>query len=487
MKKNMLWIALAALILPAIARGFWFYRGVPNQPKISTPDYQALAISQPPLETPSAAENIKQTSGTVLFDFAHVNQYQASETQSLKEAIEKRGGKVEIITDSSLLSYKLKYASTYVVISPTYTFTEDETSVVQDYVNRGGRLLVFTDATRGVLDYNPFTSSAVNYPDTGAVNPLLSPFGITINNDYLYNVEENEGNFRNVFFDEFGKDELTFGLKQVALYGTHSVKSPSGLTLLRGTESTLSSINDAHDPTEGGAALSENGNVLAFGDFTFLTFPYHNVADNATLINNIADFALGGKQTVSLANFPYIFTGSVLQVYPTSEVQLTAETIAAISGLQSSLLTVDVAIQIVDEAPRDGDTLILGTFTPTDELLNFTDPFNIELDEFSETIAIKNFGEIGRAGNGLLLFEKNKKGNRLTLLADTSEDLLSLLSTISSGSLYNCVLQGDIGICSVGYGGSFSEDTGGGFATEEPISGDATVEPVIEATPTPGG
>ena len=485
MKKNMLWIALAALIIPVLARGLWFYRGIPNRPKISTPDYQALTISKPPLETPGPAgdEEIKQTSGVVLLDFAHTNQFQLPEMQSLREAIEKRGGRVETITDVTLLEYRLKYASSFVVISPSVVFTADETRIVHAFVERGGRLIVFADATRGVTYSDFFTGVTINYPDVNAVNPLLAPFGITIDNDYLYNVDENEGNFRNVFFDDFGKNELTFGLKQVALYGTHSVKSPSGLTLLRGTESTLSSIDDAHDPAEGGAALSENGNVLAFGDFTFLTSPYQNVADNAALIANIADFASGSKQTISLANFPYIFTQSVVQVYPSSEVQLTAETIAAISGLQTALSSVGTSIEIVDEAPRDGDALILGTFTPTDDLLNFTESFNIGFDESSETIAVKNFGEIGRSGNGILLFETNEKGNTLTLLADTPEDLISLLNTVTSGSLSGCVLQGEIGICSVGFGGSFSEDTG--EATAEPTSGETT--PVPEATPTPGG
>ena len=156
MKKNMLWIALAALIIPALARGLWFYRGIPQRPEIATPDYQALTISQPPLKTPDPArtEDIKQTSGVVLFDFAHANQYQASEVQSLKEAIAKRGGQIESITDATLLEYKLKYASTYVVISPTIAFTDGELRIVQDYVKRGGRLLVFTDATRGVVYYD---------------------------------------------------------------------------------------------------------------------------------------------------------------------------------------------------------------------------------------------------------------------------------------------------------------------------------------------
>jgi hypothetical protein len=484
MKKNMLWIALAALIIPTLARGLWFYRGIPQRPEIGTPDYQALTISQPPLKTPSPAEtkDIEQTSGVVLFDFAHANQYQTPEVQSLKEAIEKRGGQVESIIDTTLLEYKLKYTNTYVVISPTIAYTDSELRIVQNYVKRGGRLLVFTDATRSVIYYDYASDKTINYSDASTVNPLLSPFGITVNDDYLYNVKEHEGNFRNVFFGDFGKNELTFGLKQVAFYGAHSVKAPSGLTLLRGTESTLSSVDDAHDPAEGGAALSEDGNVLAFGDFTFLTSPYKNVDDNSTLIDNIADFTLGGKQTVTLASFPYIFTQSVVQVYPTSEVKLTAETIAAISGLQTALRNVNINIEVVDKAPRDGDTLVLGTFTPSDDLLDFTDPFNIKFNETSETIAVKNFGEIGRTGNGILLFEKNKKGNRLTLLADTPEDLISLLNTVTSGSLSGCVLQDDLGICGIGYGGDASvESTSEGTTTPEPSSDKAT--PVPTGTP----
>ena len=481
MKKYMFWIiALAALTIPILARGLSYYHGVPQRPEIATPDYQALTISQIPLETPAMDEKIKQTSGVVLFDLIHANQYQTPEIQSLKEAIEKRGGQVQSLTDITLLENKLKYSSAYVVISPTTPFTTDELRIAQNYVKRGGRLLVFTDATRGIISYDYNTGSTINSPDVSLVNPLISPFGITVNDDYLYNVEEHEGNFRNVFFGDFGKNELTFGLKQVALYGTHSVKSPSGLILLRGTESTLSSVGDTHDPAEGGAALSENGNVLAFGDFSFLISPYQNAADNATLIGNIADFTLSGKQTVTLASFPYIFTQSNVQIYPSSEVQLTAEIIAAISALQVSLGSMGTSIEIVNEAPRNGDTLVLGTFTPSDDLAKFTDPFNIEFDE---TIAVKNFGEIGRTGNGLLLFEKNKNGNTLTLLADTPEDLISLLNTVTSGSLTGCVLQGDIGICSVGYGGSFSEDTGEGTATAEPASGEATPEP----TKTPEG
>jgi hypothetical protein len=54
---------------------------------------------------------------------------------------------------------------------------------------------------------------------------------------------------------------------------------------------------------------------------------------------------------------------------------------------------------------------------------------------------------------------------------------------LSNGSLDSCVLQGAVGICSVGYGGSFSEAASfdeGGETFEEGIS-------IPEAEPTPAG
>jgi hypothetical protein len=485
MKKNMIWIALAALILPALARGLWFYRGIPQRPEIAIPDYPSFTIAQPPLSTPVAAGNVKAETmgGVVLFDKAHFNQYQSAEMQSLQDEIARRGGQTETISDASLLEHKLKYASAFVVISPSVTFTDNELRIIQNYIERGGRLLVFTDATRGIITYDWNTGAQLTYTDSAVVNPLLSPFGITVNDDYLYDVEKHEGNFRNVYFDAFGKDELTFGLKRVAFYGTHSVESALGLTLLRGAESTLSSVGDLYDPASGGAAISEDGNVLALGDFTFLSPPYNSVEDNAALIANIADFALGSERLITLANFPYLFTQKTVQVYPTSEIELSAETIAALGGIQQALGSVGIRVEVVDKTPRGGDTLVLGTFTPSDDLEIFTEPFGIEASEDEETILVKKFGKIGRSGNGLLLFEQGKSGNTLTLLADTQEDLLSLVATIGSGSLSSCIVQDRLAVCSIGSGGDYSssEET----ATAEPASGEATPEASATATPEP--
>ena len=480
MNRKTLWIALACFILPALARAVWFYPGFSTRPRIATPDYQSLSIPTPPIKAEQADQKITVMGGVVVIDTLHGNQFKPTELDSLVQALNQRGGRVEFDNATPTLETRLKYASTYVIISPSTVYTSDEMRWIKAFVDNGGKLAVFTDATRGQVTFDFFTGSIIGLPDSNIVNPILAPFGIAVEADYLYNIAKNEGNFRNVFFDEFNKDELTFGLKQVAFYGTHSVKSDSGLTLFIGADQTLSSITDAGGGLSAGA-VSENGNVLALGDFTFLTPPYNNVADNNTLIANIADFMLGGARKPTLTNFPYVFNGSDVSILPTSEVQVTAEIVGALSRLQASLKTVNVALKVVEEKPDEGDLLVLGTFVPSEDLAQFSDPFNVTVDEESEYITVPGFGKIGRSGNGLLLFQTGRKGNTIILLADTVDDLTILLDTLSSGNLTGCVLQGNIGMCSIGVGGSFSDgsDTTGTPSSEGTPSG--------EATPTPTG
>ncbi|MEW6402763.1 MAG: DUF4350 domain-containing protein, partial [Chloroflexota bacterium] len=154
MKKDMLWLAVAAFVLPILARVIWFYPGVPTRPEIATPDYKSMVIPTPPVETPVALEEVNNWGGIAVIDYAHNNQFQMGEIQTLKEEIERRGGSLEFSMDASLLQENLKYASAYVVISPSVGFSTSEMHDIQAFVERGGRVVVFTDATRGVMYYD---------------------------------------------------------------------------------------------------------------------------------------------------------------------------------------------------------------------------------------------------------------------------------------------------------------------------------------------
>jgi len=483
MKRNLLWIGLAALLIPVLLRFFWFYPGIISRPEIATPEYQSLTIPRPTMQTQTVAQpDVSSVGGVVLVDYFHANQFQPTEVQSLREAVEQRGGQLETLIDSSSLLAKLKYADSLLIISPSAAYTSDEIRAVTSFIERGGRLAVFTDATRGLMQVDFFSGAILNTPDINVVNPLLANYGISINNDYLYNIVENEGNFRNVFFENFGKAELTFGLKQVAFYGTHSIESESGQVLLLGADQTFSSVTDAHNPAEGGAAMSQNGNVVAFGDFTFMTSPYSTVADNGILITNIADFLLGSEIKPSLAAFPYVFSQPDLHVYPGSEIQLTPELVGAFAKLQTFLHAVDVNMLIATKEPTDGDKLILSTFSLTEDVVPFVEPFHLKLDEESKFVEVPGYGNVARGGNGIILFESGKKGNTIVLLTETETELITLLDAISGGNLGSCVLQGEIGICSIGSSSSTSEETGETSTGSTP-EGESTGTP--EATPTP--
>ncbi len=484
MNRRWMVIALAALLIPALARGLWFYRGVPARPQVATPDYAGLTMPVPPLGTSQAVGQAEiQPGSVVLLDYAHANMFQPNEIQALLDQLQMRGARVEMNADSEGFEMRLKYADSLLVISPNTTFTTDEIRLTRAFVERGGHLAVFTDATRGTLTYDFFSGSMSMFPDVNAANPLLAPFGLSVNGDYLYNLLENEGNFRNVYFDQFGKDELTFGLSRVTLYGTHSVRVKGGKVLLLGAEQTVSSLNDARPNTEekawGAAALDESGKVLAFGDFTFLTSPYQEVTDNATLMGNIADFLVAGGQEASLVNFPYLFREDTVHVLPSGELEWTPELVNAISGIQSVLRTINVNLQVTSRAPAEGDLIVLGTFSPDEDLLPFLEAFDIDLEAAGDTITIPGFGEVQRQGNALLLFEAGKRGNTLVMLSDTPEDVLLLLQAMGN-DLSGCFLQEQMGVCGVGYSDSSSSE-------ETTSESEGETQSEGEATPTPAG
>lgn len=486
MKRQSITIAILALILPALIRGLWYYRGVPERPEIATPDYASFERPEPAVNLPDI-ENIDQVGGTVVIDGYHANQFTLNEIEALTSALRARGGNIETAPDVLTLETLLKTAKAFVSISPSTTYSQYEAAVLQSFVERGGRILVFTDATRNMLFFDYISGNPIAYGDANAANSLLKYFDISVNNDYLYNTEKNEGNFRNVLFDDFGKNELTFGLDEIAFYGARSIKTDSGLLLLEGSATNLSSLDDAHDPEAGGAALSADGSVAAFGDFTFLSAPYSTYTDNATLIQNIADFALSGSQKQSLDLFPYIFTGKSIQVYVAPDITKDPSMVTALGGLQSSLRLLNLSVQFVDKLPTSGDAIVIGSLDATEDFQDYLLKADVEVGD--EAITTAAFGDVDKVGNGVLIFESNKKGNTLVLLAGSPEDIIALIGVTSYNSLSSCLTSDNVAICSVGTGGDYYYDDTSSDAVDETSteSADQSAEPTPEATPTPGG
>jgi hypothetical protein len=130
-------------------------------------------------------------------DGTHGNLFQVNEISVLLSPVADRGYDVEFMGRTAqsfagvsdffilgaterlhLLRAKLRQADSFVVILPLAPYTNAEVDVVQDFVGKGGKLLLIADPTR-----------------SQDISSLAEVFGIAFEADYLYNTTEYDLNF----------------------------------------------------------------------------------------------------------------------------------------------------------------------------------------------------------------------------------------------------------------------------------------------------
>jgi len=113
--------------------------------------------------------------------------------------------------------------------------------------------------------------------------------------DYLYNMKENEINYRNIFITDFKESEITKNLGKIVLYVAGTISTDEG-GLAFVDENTFSSVIESRKQLSP-MALVEKDKVLGVHDLTFMTEPYNGTLDNNQLIANIADWlAIPGEK-----------------------------------------------------------------------------------------------------------------------------------------------------------------------------------------------
>jgi len=499
MKRSRLLIAVLLLALPLLGRTIWFYQGIYQRTTpVATPDYANMTASQPTLATPVVETRSSPVDSAVLVDMAHNNLFSLSEIAPLTQSLENDGAHIDTYTGSSSLANDLKHTDSFIVIAPLQPFTSPEMDAVSHFIDQGGRLLVITDPTRNALSGSSGTTSStaavgqVNINGVDVANLFLAQFGITFNNDYVYNLTSNEGNFRNVIYKQFASDPLTKNVSQVVFYSAHSLLT-SQTALIQGDQSTLSSLTD-----QGGglsvAAIASHGQVLALGNLTFLINPYNQVADNSKFIQNLADFLVGAKKSIILADFPYLFKRPVT-ILATGGIQKDSSLLSTISQLQKAFAAQNLTVQIADQPVQGSDLFVLGTFPPGQDLIPYLSQFNLVYTAGSNpaqnvtvptvlaspisgnahpisqtpasdqnqagggilpatgTVKIPNFGEFSTEGIGIVLYSSLPDRNTIILIAATPNGLGSLASLITQGDLAGCTIQGNAALCNLAAAG----------------------------------
>lgn len=473
--KNILRVLIAGLLmgLPIAARWAWFSAGsyTPTS-SVTPPDYGAVTLAELPLSTPAPQTTSTEARGKiVLIDQSHA-EFRYFDLGQLVKQIYRRGAVVETIIDASSrpLTECLKYAAAYVVVAPTILFTPPDIQAIQQFVAQGGRLLALTDPGYD----NPIASTVV-------ANFLLASFDLTFVDDFLYNLTENEGNYRNVIFRSFADHALTKGLTQVVMYAARTVETASGTPLMRGEvhmQSSLTGANGALTP----AALSANGQVLAVGDLTFLLPPYNQVADNAPWIERLAAFLTGGSRAHRLTDFPYVFNRPI-DVALARGVQLNADNVPILSQAQALFASNNLPMSIVERPSADHDTIVLGLYSSGASLAPYLAPFGVSLpDSALNTIDhplplyAPGLGQIAWQNTGLILYAFTPFQSRLALLAESPARLSQLLAYLQATGLKDCIVQDAIGVCRLGEAGPAANQTYTSTASLDPATANLLID-----------
>ena len=179
------------------------------------------------------------------------------------------------------LGEELLVANAFIIVCPQAEFSEEERETISEFVSNGGKLLLIGDPTR-----------------RGEINSLSLKFGLIFEPDYLYNLKENDANYKNIFITEFEENEITKDLEKIALYTAGSITSADGGVALV-DENTFSSLIETRKRLSPIAQTNELG-VLAIYDLTFITEPYNGIGDNNQLISNIADWLASPAEELKL-------------------------------------------------------------------------------------------------------------------------------------------------------------------------------------------
>ncbi|MCB8927309.1 MAG: hypothetical protein H6652_16960 [Ardenticatenaceae bacterium] len=513
MRRGLIFLLVFVLLLiaPTAVRYLQHYRlGGGDRVEPPTYDVASLVESVPTPASASFVDEPETFGGLVLLDQAHDNAFTLDEIGYLDGRLAARGVEMISYTGGDLAT-ALRAVNAFVVITPLQRFAADEIQAVENFVRRGGHLLMLGDPTRYnvIVEEDLFTFNVFVESDKIALNSLANSFDLIFNGDYLYNTLENEGNFRNIIVNEagFASSALTADLENVAFYGAHSIQVGAGAEyLMAGDDNTWSSATDR----PGGltlAATAASGKVLAIGDLQFLTEPYYTVLDNGRFIAQMADFLAGpASRDYTVADFPYFFTQEVELVYAGTP-DLGPDAFDEIITLQASLREAEKELTLSTTESQSGDAIYLGLFNQSDDVAEMLADAGItlvidpEILTEAETAALENadadaededteaepvdeveaeaaddeepvddtaetaedvfdrliqseLGNVQMSGTALILLDESGGQRRLVVLAASKEGLentisrlLDLIPLDANYALADCLLQDNLALC----------------------------------------
>ena len=430
--KVILFLGIIAICV--VAPWLFFYEGIYVPSPVGKPGYEDITVA--PTPHPGKFTDVyREGEGTVIVDLAHGNNFTLAELNPLRLRIISRDYNIEYLqreveeerSISEKLGEKLRLADALVVILPVASYSEEEVKLVSEFIDKGGKLLLIADPTR-----------------PSKVNRLSSEFGLVFESGYLYNLKENEGNFRNIFIYQFGANDLTKNLSNIVLY-TAGYISPATNGIALTDDNTLVSVTELKGRLSP-IALSSNSKVLAISDLTFMTEPHNTVYDNNQFVSNIADWLAESERIFLLSDFPHCISHDVSIAYTDPSVLDMA------TRLKALLADMGKEVEISQrKAPiaLSQDTVFLGLFEETEAVKSYLDEADISITTEKEliTIEIGGMGKVYKEGTSLIYLSDEASKRLLLILADTEDMLEETVDLLEKGEFRQWLVTDRLAIC----------------------------------------
>lgn len=301
-KRLALTAVVALVVVGLVSMGAVLAPSPSLDPGPEHPEYDAEGLAPERLEASGQADPSGDV-GVVLFDRSHGNRFDDEDVAPLVQAIDRAGGEVRYTGVTGGLQSSLTRADVLVIVDPSQEYREGDVEAIEEFVENGGRVVVIGEPNRRFVDANGLQVQLSTR--RSKLTSVTSPFGVSFGTQYLYDMEHNDGNFKNVLTSPpDGTDAAVVeDVETVAMYTAAPVEADRGTVLLR----TADTAEQGDVETRTGypvAVLAPGGDVLAIGDKTFLSSTYHNVGDNDVFIERLVEFMAGATHRGGGGNPP---------------------------------------------------------------------------------------------------------------------------------------------------------------------------------------
>ena len=396
----------------------FFYRGNYAGPPSAQMEYVPPGVSSANDGTQWTPSGGERSGGLVLLDTLHSNGFSSREILTLRTRIVAQGYDLELLGNFARSSpadrrnqyaERLREADSMIVITPLVAYSAGEVDVIEDFVRKGGKLVMVSDPGR-----------------RDQMNTLAQRFGVQFRPDYLYNQAENENNYQHIFVRDFRPDDLTTGLDTILLLTAGSITS-SGPGLAVADARTESAVAENNGDLYVMARAADR-NVLAVSDFTFMIPPNDSKLDNDRLLSNIIEFVTTSERVFDLADFPHFY-----QTGPDDGVQILLgrpDLLGNGTKLKNGLEKYGISADIQGTEDVSRDTVFLGLHEDALQVRQYLQAAGVRVDDM---VGIPSGLELDSAGTAVTVLDREGGRHVLILLGDTPATLNRAVTSLLSG------------------------------------------------------